>query len=97
TCRFPVTIVSFTLTCPQSQVVNLQSGNGANVSYPNPIPNPTNGTTVSCNPSSGSFFPVGTTTVNCSATNPSTTAVATCSFTVTVRVQGLSLSCPSDR
>jgi uncharacterized protein (TIGR03437 family) len=97
TCRFPVTIVPFTLTCPQNQTANIPSGNGANISYSNPLPSPINGTTVSCKPLSGSFFPVGTTTVNCTASNPSTTAVATCSFSVTVRVQGLSLNCPSDR
>src|SRR4030095_4604501 len=41
------------------------------------------GVTVVCNPPSGSCFPVGTTTVTCTATDASSNT-ATCSFTVTV-------------
>jgi hypothetical protein len=41
------------------------------------------GVTVSCTPPSGSSFPVGTTTVTCSATDTSGNT-STCSFTVTV-------------
>ena len=51
---------------------------GAVVNYPAPASNGTCGV-VSCSPASGSFFPVGTTTVTCS-----TTAGPSCSFTVTV-------------
>jgi hypothetical protein len=41
------------------------------------------GTTVVCVPASGSFFAVGTTTVSCTATDPSDNT-ASCSFSVTV-------------
>src|SRR6185503_12292687 len=41
------------------------------------------GVTVVCTPASGSCFPVGTTTVTCTATDASGNT-ATCSFTVTV-------------
>lgn len=41
------------------------------------------GFTVSCSPPSGSFFPVGTTTVTCTVTDPCG-GLATCSFDVTV-------------
>jgi HYR domain len=41
------------------------------------------GVTVGCNPPSGSCFPVGTTTVTCTATDASNNT-ATCSFTVSV-------------
>jgi Carboxypeptidase regulatory-like domain/HYR domain len=51
---------------------------GAVVNYPAPTSTGTCGV-VSCSPAAGSFFPVGTTTVNCS-----TTAGPACSFTVTV-------------
>jgi hypothetical protein len=43
------------------------------------------GVTVVCNPGSGSVFPVGTTTVTCTATDTASPAnIASCSFTVTV-------------
>ncbi len=67
------------ITCP----ANVTTGNdtnqcGAVVSFPTPTTSGNCGT-VTCSPTSGSFFPVGTTTVTCSATSgPS------CSFTVTV-------------
>jgi hypothetical protein len=51
--------------------------------WPLPYPAPTTGGacgTVTCNPASGSFFSVGTTTVNCNASSE-----PGCSFTVTVQ------------
>jgi hypothetical protein len=73
-----------TITCPAN--INSQArGNKCQiVSYPLPTatdncPNPT----VSCSPASGFCFPIGTTTVTCTATdsggNPTT-----CAFAVTV-------------
>jgi Carboxypeptidase regulatory-like domain/HYR domain len=67
------------ITCP----ANITQSNDANqcgavVNYPTPTTTGTCGV-VSCSPPSGSFFPIGTTTVNCS-----TTAGPACSFTVTV-------------
>jgi len=66
------------ITCPSNITQSNDPGQcGASVSF-----SPTdNGlcSTVSCSPASGSFFPVGTTTVNCT-----TAAGPGCSFTVTV-------------
>jgi hypothetical protein len=80
-----------TLTCP----ANVTQGNdpaqcGAAVTLP-----PTGGTctNATCAPPSGSFFPVGTTTVTCS--DPA--APAPCSFTVTVDdLEPPVLVCPAD-
>jgi len=78
-CSFTVTVVPCAITCPS----NITRGNdpgqcGAVVTY---APSTTGGGcgTIVCSPSSGSFFPVGTTTVMCT-----TTAGPSCSFTVTV-------------
>lgn len=54
------------------------------VTYANPAANDNCSVqSVTCNPPSGSTFPVGTTTVNCIATDSSGN-IATCSFTVSV-------------
>jgi hypothetical protein len=69
------------LTCPLDIVVTVPSGSsGQNVIYTMPIPSPSCGQ-VTCDPESGSFFPLGVTTVTCSS---STLPISTCSFTVTV-------------
>jgi hypothetical protein len=79
-----------TITCPANRVVNTGPGQcGAVVTYPAPT---TAGAcdAVTCTPSSGSFFPVGTTTVTCT-----TAAGPNCSFTVTVNdTQPPTLTCP---
>jgi uncharacterized repeat protein (TIGR01451 family) len=52
--------------------------------------------TPSCTPPSGSTFPKGTTTVNCSVTDASMNS-ASCSFTVTVNdTQAPSITCPAN-
>jgi hypothetical protein len=66
-----------TLTCPANMTVPSASGCGANVSFSataSGLCGP-----ITYNPASGSFFPVGTTTVNVT-----TASGASCSFTVTV-------------
>lgn len=73
-----------TLYLPGDMTVEAPDTTGTNVSYfvsatDDRDPNPT----VSCTPLSGSFFPVGTTTVNCQATDASGN-VATGSFQVHV-------------
>jgi subtilisin-like proprotein convertase family protein len=90
----PVCCVSAcTLTCP----ANITKANdvnqcGAVVNYPPPTVGGTCGT-VTCTPPSGSFFPVGTTTVNCSAS----AAASTCSFTVTVNdTVPPTITCPAN-
>lgn len=72
-------VIPCTITCPDN--INTQSApgqSGATVTYPEPtLSGACAG--VQCSPASGSFFPIGTTTVNCA-----TQAGPSCSFTVTV-------------
>jgi hypothetical protein len=83
-----------TLTCPGNQMAN--TGPGATmccaaVTFLDPMTSGACGT-VTCNPVSGSCFPVGTTTVTCS--DPSG---ANCSFTVTVTDNTPpKINCPAD-
>jgi len=80
------------LTCPSNIVVqNDLDECGAIVNYPPAAASPTCGKKVSA-PSSGSFFPVGETTVYVT-----TTSNNSCSFTVTVNdTQKPSITCPSN-
>lgn len=96
TCSFTVTVNSSsncTITCPLNVIASESpSGSGsATVNYPPPTTtgdcsavacNPPSGF-FCCNPPSGSSFPIGTTTVLCSATDPAAN-FSSCSFTVTV-------------
>jgi uncharacterized repeat protein (TIGR01451 family) len=90
TCSFTVQIGSCTLTCPANITVsNAANQCGAAVTYA--APSGTGCGTVTCSPVSGSFFPKGTTTVNCSASG------STCSFTVTVNdTQPPTINCPAN-
>jgi hypothetical protein len=80
------------IACP----ANVTQGNdpsqcGAVVNYPAPTTTGTCGT-ITCVPASGSFFPVGTTTVTCTST-----AGPQCSFTVTVNdTQPPTITCPAN-
>ena len=76
-----ITYDACTITCPANQTVSNAPGQcGAVVNYPAAT---SNCGTVVCSPSSGSFFPVGSTTVTCTASDGSGN-MASCSFTVTV-------------
>ena len=79
------------LVCPVVCPPCLVQGSGAMVTYP--APTATNATTVTCTPPSGSSFPLGVTTVTCTASNAA--GSASCSFTVTVRPQP-TITCPAD-
>jgi hypothetical protein len=71
---------------------------GAVVNFPLPIPTDLCSavTNVTCTPAPGAFFPVGTTTVQCTATDAAGNT-GRCSFTVTVRDAQLpTITCPSD-
>lgn len=71
------------ITCPANVTVsNAANQCGATVTYPAPT---TTGicNAVTCTPASGSFFPRGTTTVNCTSAG-NTNGTQSCSFTVTV-------------
>ncbi len=87
-CQFPVSVLDITpptIACPSNQTVTLGSANNctATVNFPAPTFTGPAGATVTCVPPSGSTFPVGTTTVNCSVTTQAA-LIARCSFTVTV-------------
>ncbi len=84
------------IICPLNVSVNINAGTSAVVNYPPPTTTGQN-LTVTCAPPSGSTFPVGTTTVTCTASNG--VASVSCSFTVTVTVipPGTpTISCPLD-
>ncbi len=70
---------------PDSDAVAATPGSTtAIVNFPDPaVTDNCPGVTVVCNPPSGSAFPLGTTTVNCTATD-SGGGTASCSFTITV-------------
>lgn len=80
------------LTCPSNiSLPNDANQCGAIVNYSAPAVSAGCGT-VTCNPPSGSFFPIGTTTVMCSSSEgPS------CSFSVTVNdTQPPAITCPAN-
>ncbi|MBI3413986.1 MAG: HYR domain-containing protein, partial [Verrucomicrobia bacterium] len=85
------------ISCPSNISVPAAAGTCvSNVVFSVPTTSGGTGTvTVVCNPPSGSSFPVGTTTVNCTATD-SVGATAACSFTVTViDTQPPVINCPA--
>jgi hypothetical protein len=89
---FTTTAAPCAITCPSNITTqNIAGQTGAAVTYPAPMSGGDCGT-VTCSPASGSFFPVGTTTVNCN-----TTSGSSCSFTVTVQqTEGLDLCLQDD-
>jgi hypothetical protein len=97
-CAYSLTITGITcppctsITCPSNITVSNDSNQcGAVVTYPIPTPSGDCGL-IMCNPATGSFFPVGTTTVSCT-----TTAGPGCSFTITVvDTQPPTITCPSN-
>jgi hypothetical protein len=76
-----------TITCPANIVTNAQPGQTSlAVSYPPPtVTDNCAVASTNSSPPSGSVFPLGTTTVNCTATDTSGNTNA-CSFTVTVNL-----------
>ncbi|SFS72255.1 HYR domain-containing protein [Marininema halotolerans] len=75
-----ITYEAPTLTCSNITVANDRGACGANVTFSGLETCP--GLSIDCSPASGSFFPVGTTTVTCTGSNEA--GSTTCSFTVTV-------------
>ena len=89
TCTFTVTVQDTqapSITCPANQTAFSPSGNPIAVNYPAPTASDNcPGATATCSPASGSNFPVGVTTVTCTASDASPNSPdATCAFTVTV-------------
>lgn len=73
------------ITAPPDQTVEATSPAGAVVSYADPAVTHDGAFTVGCAPASGSTFPLGATTVTCTATDTLTSEAATATFSVTVR------------
>jgi FG-GAP-like repeat/HYR domain len=70
--------------CPANQTKDAGAASSVQVTYPDAaLPGGCPGVTVSCAPPSGSTFPVGVTTVTCTAKEGANTR-GTCSFNVTV-------------
>ena len=91
-CTFTITVVDTQppmITCPPNQTAVTDqnacpSANCLVVNFPPPVASDNcPGVVVVCNPPAGSCFPVGVTTVTCTATDTAGNT-ATCSFTVTV-------------
>jgi uncharacterized repeat protein (TIGR01451 family) len=100
-CSFTVTVTDTqppTITCPASITKSNDANQcGAVATYSNPtVTDNTPGATATCSPASGSFLPVGTTTVTCTATD-SAGNHSTCSFTITVKdTQAPVINCPAN-
>jgi hypothetical protein len=101
-CTFTVTVNDTqkpTVTCP-ANIVKSTDPNvcTAVVTYTNPTANDNcSGTTVACNPPSGSTFAKGVTTVTCTATDASNNTSTPCTFTVTVNdTQNPTVTCPAN-
>lgn len=101
-CTFTITVqdtrppTNPTITCPQNITVEEETpGSGsAVVNYSTPT-GTGNCVTVSCDPPSGSAFPVGSTPVTCTATDSSNNSVS-CSFLINVTSSGGCVPCPGD-
>jgi Ca2+-binding RTX toxin-like protein len=87
TASFTITVVDTTppsLTVPPNMTVKATYPSGATVTYTATATDLVSGSVpVTCSPASGSTFPLGTTTVNCTATDAKGNT-GTASFTVTV-------------
>ena len=88
-CTFKIIVIDNqppTVTCPANITRNTRVNScDARVTFAaTATDNCPEGLTVTCNPPSGSFFPKGTTTVTCTATDAAGNTSAPCSFTVTV-------------
>jgi HYR domain len=101
TCSFTVTVNDTqppSITCPANiTATESPAGSGsATVNYTTPTPTDNcPGATASCAPPSGSSFPVGTTTVTCTAMDTSGNT-ATCHFSVTVNAAATFSNCVQD-
>jgi sugar lactone lactonase YvrE len=83
-CAFTVTIPPLMAVCSPKVAVRATDSSGATVFYTSSTSGGCSGASITCDPPSGSTFPIGTTTVSCLATD-SCGETASCDFTVTVR------------
>jgi hypothetical protein len=99
-CTFTVTVADVqnpSITCPANITVNNTADQcGANVTFSATASDNCPGVVISYSPVSGSFFPVGTTTVTATATDASGNS-SSCTFTVTVKdAQAPVITCPAN-
>lgn len=76
-----------TIVCPADITVSTMSMTGTTVAFPPPVASDNCSVTFTCDYSSGDFFPCGTTTVTCTATDGAG-LMATCTFDITVNCEG---------
>jgi hypothetical protein len=96
-CNFTVTVspLPLSITCPSNIAVTTANPSGAVVNYTVTVSGGCRPIITNCVPPSGSLFPMGTTTVNCSATDACGQSNS-CSFTVTVSLLPLNVTCPGN-
>src|SRR5205807_2248782 len=84
-CTFTVTVTlpPIVVSCSSNITVAATSSNGAVVTYISSATGGCSSPSVACNPPSGSTFPVGTSTVTCTACDTCGTCT-NCTFTITV-------------
>ncbi len=84
-------------SCPNDTTVSTDPGAcGAVVTFTAAVYDDKPGATISCEPASGSYFPVGTTTVVCTAVD-AVGHTDTCNFTITVEdTEPPAIVCPAD-
>src|SRR6185503_1316687 len=100
TCSFRVTVNDLeppVITCPQNLVLNTEAGLcSARATFAAQVSDNCPGATVTCIPPSGSEVPIGTTTVDCRATDASGNT-RSCTFDVRVMdAEPPRLNCPGD-
>jgi hypothetical protein len=110
-CTFTVTVLDTqvpVILCPSPSVANATNPVGTVVLYAVTVTDNCPGAIINCTPASGSLFPIGDTTVHCTATDASAHQ-ASCSFNIHVKgakeqlndlialVQGMSAIKPSIR
>jgi hypothetical protein len=98
TCSFNIRVVPGgeppKIQCSGDVVVETCSPNGTIATYAAPFVSPPSAGVI-CTPASGGFFPVGTTTVTCVASN--NCGVARCTFDVVVRLKPpVTIQCPTN-
>ena len=98
-CSFTITVEDTTgpeIFCPDDITVSCETSDGAVVEYEVTAQDLCDETVIlECEPPSGSLFPVGTTTVTCTAHDGSGN-MTTCEFDVTVTDDPPTITCPDD-
>jgi hypothetical protein len=99
-CAFTVTVQDTqapTITCPNVVQCNDTNQCGAVVSLAPTVNDNCASATATCSPASGSFFPKGTTTITCTATDVAGNHSGPCTSTVTVNdCQNPTITCPAN-